>query len=683
VASPEGGIALPGRNCWHVERADRFLCVQDAADYFRRVRQAILAARRSVFILGWDLQAIDLVPPDQAGDEAPVRLDALLSQVARRRRGLRCYVLIWDYDALYTLERDPFLRWRMGWRTPRRVRFGFDDRHPLGGCHHQKIVVVDDAVAFCGSVDLTTHRFDSCEHRCDDPLRTTASGAPYGPYHEVASMVSGPAAARLGALARDRWHASQGDGGKVPPIAAPEGIAAGGPDRAGGADPWPRDADPDLRDVEVAIARTLPEFESLPAVRECETLLLDAIGAAKRALYIESQYFTSDVLGQALAARLREPDGPEVLVVVPRECHGWLERNTMGDFREGVFRRMAEADRHGRLRLLYPMASRRREVPTFVHSKVLIADDVLLRIGSANFARRSMGLDSECDLAVDASHDAEARDGIGRIRDRLLGEHLGLRAAEVAAGVTRAGSLRAFVDARAGADRTLVRIDPAALKEPQVPEAIRAAADPDGPVGLDTMLDGKPAPAGTRSGRTAAALMAALSLFPVELIAVLAGLLLGARRGILAAFAGALLAAALGYAAGRRLGAGRLSRFMTRRAARSLRQVGAHDARGVAALRLASIAGGGAVNLFCGARRVRFASYLLGTALALLPQVTALGGLGALLRQTVLQPSPGRRLATLATVLILVTGAAALRSILLRRRFGRTVEEHRSQAEFG
>ena len=687
AASPDEGIALPGRNCWHVEPADRFLCVQDAADYFRRVRQAILAAQRSVFILGWDLQAIDLVPPVPAegsgagepADGAPARLDALLSFVVRRRRGLRCYVLIWDYDALYTLERDPFLRWRMGWRTPRRVRFGYDDRHPLAASHHQKVVVVDDAVAFCGSVDLTSHRFDSCEHRCDDPMRTTAAGASYGPYHEVAAMVSGPAAARLGALARDRWRASQGERGKLPPIAT-AGKAGASP---GDPDPWPRDADPDLRDVEVAIARTLPEFETQPAVRECETLLLDAIGAAKRSLYLESQYFTSDTLGQALAARLLEPDGPEVLVVVPRECHGWLERNTMGEFREGVFRRMAEADRHGRLRLLYPMASRQRQVPTFIHSKVLIADDVLLRIGSANFARRSMGLDSECDLAVDASRDPAAREGIGRIRDRLLGEHLGLSASEVARGVARAGSMRAFVDSCGGADRTLVRIDPASLKEPELPEAIRAAADPDGPVGLDTVLEGRPAPAGTGAGRMAAALAAVAALVPVELIAVVAGLLLGARRGILVAFAGALLAAALGYWAGRRLGAGRLSRFMTRRAARSLRQVGAHDARGVVALRLASVAVGGAVNLFLGARRVRFGSYLLGTAVALLPQVVALGGLGALLRQTVLQPSPGRRLVTLATVLLLLTGAAALRSWLLRRRFGPAVEEHRSRAEFG
>src|SRR3954454_25136252 len=123
-ASPSAGtIFQPGRNCWRVERADRFRCVQDAADYFRIVRQALLAARHSVFILGWDiLAAVDLLPGG-AGDGAPTRLDELLAFIARRRPHLRCYILVWDYAALYALERDPFSRWRLGWRTPRHIRF--------------------------------------------------------------------------------------------------------------------------------------------------------------------------------------------------------------------------------------------------------------------------------------------------------------------------------------------------------------------------------------------------------------------------------------------------------------------------------------------------------------------------------------------------------------------------------
>ena len=181
---------------------------------------------------------------------------------------------------------------------PRHVRFGFDDRHPVGGSHHQKIVVVDDQLAFCGGIDLTGHRWDTAAHRVEEPARTTPLARPYGPYHEIQAMVTGPVAASLGVLARDRWRALGEE--RMPPLRAP-------PTTSG-----PPTSTPDLADVDVAIARTMPRSETEPAVRECEALFLDSIAAAKRTIYIESQYFTNDVLGAALAARLREPDGPEV-----------------------------------------------------------------------------------------------------------------------------------------------------------------------------------------------------------------------------------------------------------------------------------------------------------------------------------------------------------------------------------
>jgi phosphatidylserine/phosphatidylglycerophosphate/cardiolipin synthase-like enzyme len=236
-------IVRAGTNCWRVDRADRFHCVQDGADYFRWVREALLGARQSVFILGWDILAsVDLLP-DAGPTEAPTRLSELFAYIARRRPRLRCYILIWDYAALYTLERDPLSRWRLGWQMPRRVRFGFDDRHPVGGSHHQKIIVVDDRLAFCGGIDLTGHRWDTSAHRVHEPARVSPLGGPYGPYHEVQAMVSGPVAASLGVLARDRWRALGEE--RLPAISPSH------------EDPWPSGLTADLTDVDVAIARTV------------------------------------------------------------------------------------------------------------------------------------------------------------------------------------------------------------------------------------------------------------------------------------------------------------------------------------------------------------------------------------------------------------------------------------------
>ena len=99
-----------------------------------------------------------------------------------------------------------------------------------------------------------------------------------------------------------------------------------------------------MTDVDVAIARTVPPSDTQPAIRECEALFRDSIALATRTIYIENQYFTDDTLAAALAARLREPDGPEVVIVAPKECAGWLERQSMGAFRDAAFAQLTAAD---------------------------------------------------------------------------------------------------------------------------------------------------------------------------------------------------------------------------------------------------------------------------------------------------------------------------------------------------
>jgi phosphatidylserine/phosphatidylglycerophosphate/cardiolipin synthase-like enzyme len=171
-----GELLVPGRNCWRIERSSRTKVVQDAAEYFELVRLAVLRARRSVFVLGWDILAnLDLVPGG-AADGQPTCLAPLLNHIVRQRRGLECFVLVWDHSALYALERDPLTRIKLGWLTHRRVHFRFDDQHPIAASHHTKLVVVDDTVAFCGGIDLTTHRWDTVEHRVDEPLRVNSVG---------------------------------------------------------------------------------------------------------------------------------------------------------------------------------------------------------------------------------------------------------------------------------------------------------------------------------------------------------------------------------------------------------------------------------------------------------------------------------------------------------------------------
>jgi phospholipase D1/2 len=710
-------IIQPGRNCWRVDRAHACYCVQDAADYFRLVRRALLGARDTVFILGWDTAStIDLEPGgDTSG--APTRLDELLAFITKRRPELRCYILTWDYGSLYTLEREPLTRWRLGWRTSRRVQFGFDDHHPVGASHHQKIIVVDDQLAFSGSIDLTGHRWDHNAHRVEEPARKTILGLPYGPYHEVQLMVSGPVAASLGELARDRWRAVGDE--NLPAVADSS------------TDLWPPDVVPDLTDVDVAIARTVPPSESQPAIRECETLFRDSIALAARTIYIENQYFTDDGMAGNLAARLEEADGPEVVIVVPKECAGWLERQSMGAFRDRVFEKLRIADRHGRLRLVYPIASRAHDVPTFIHSKVMIVDDELVRIGSANFARRSMGLDTECDLAVEAGGDARVRAGIRHMRDRLLAEHLGMDVETVAPALKRAGSLCALLDSRQIADRTLTPVEPVTDQAGEPSETLRATLDPPEPIGFGATVQHLVPPVDATGGNsslrlwilpavaivaavvssaisvrpefqavretlagtsslpstlsigTSAFLIAGLLLVPMELLTIIAAVAFGAVRGAMIAAIGSLALTVIGYAAGRAIGATGVARWVSRRSYRSARQLGAHGVIGVIVLRLSTVASTGAIHLLCGAGRVPFLRFIAGTVIAGIPAIIGLSALGGLLRETLLRPSIANGMATIGAAVLLLMLASALRTLLLIRQFAPGLQGHRQGAEFG
>ena len=179
---------------------------------------------------------------------------------------------------------------------------------------------------------------------------------------------------------------------------------------------------------------------------ECAQLTADLLAAARQAIYIEAQYLSAPCVGEMIEKRLREPDGPDVAVIMTCESHGLLERFAMGNGRDRLLRRLARADRQRRLRVMYPVVpDGEGEQQVLVHAKLTIVDDVWLRVGSANLNNRSIGLDTECDLTVEA-RDAADRAAITRLRNELLAEHLAVEAREVARALDEAGSLCRALD---------------------------------------------------------------------------------------------------------------------------------------------------------------------------------------------------------------------------------------------
>lgn len=469
-----GGAKLlqPSLTCWRVERAARFAPIVDAAAYFAHLRCALLRARHAVLFIGWEFDTRIKLDPDHPLPGLPEELGPFLSELGRRRPELSIRVLQWNLGVLGTLARGTTPLYLLNWMRARGFKFRLDNAHPPGASHHQKIVVIDDALAFCGGIDMTDDRWDTRDHADQDMRRVRPSGRAYAPFHDAAVAVDGAAAAALGVLARERWHRATGE--RVAPPRPPTH------------DPWPDGLRPLLRDMQVGIARTAPSFRGRPNVQEIEQLYLAAIAAARHTIYIESQYFAARCIAEAMASRLREPDGPEIVVINPERAMGWLEEAAMGRGRGRVLAHIRGADRFGRFRIYRPVTAAGQ--PIYVHAKVLIIDDCLLKIGSSNLNNRSMGLDTECDLAVEAmpghATDRSVAAEILGLRDALLGEHLGIPPDDIARTLARTGSLIAAIESlRSDTGRTLIPLDASAagavlplseseLLDPEQPEPV-------------------------------------------------------------------------------------------------------------------------------------------------------------------------------------------------------------------
>ncbi|MDQ7246366.1 VTT domain-containing protein [Dongia sedimenti] len=475
-----------GRDCWRLAKADRAAVLIDAESYFFALRAAMLKAERCIHIVGWDLDrrmpfpgcAEDVARLPQlgaAGDEAaedgyPLRLGDFLGELVRRKPNLWIRILLWDFSLLYAASRDSIAAMAVAlrWKTPRRLDLCLDDSIPIGAAHHQKLIVIDDALAFCGGMDLTLARWDDCAHTAGDERRCMLDGSPYAPVHDIQVMMEGPVAQSISEYVRSRWARTAYEN-----IAAVENRPA---------QLWPDAVAADFGTVDVALARTEPAFADAPAITEIERLFVRMIREAEHTIYIENQYLTSELIAATLIETLKAKPALEAVIICSLTYPSWVEDAAMIAGRRSFMQRQHENGVGDRVRLLSPRNEAVDEAEQIkVHAKLMIIDDRYLRIGSANLCRRSMGTDTEFDVTIVGEDDA-TRAAIFGIRDRLLAEHCGTEAAEIAAAIAATDSLRAAIDkVNVGTSRRLEPINDDGSGE-ALSETLGALADPERPI---------------------------------------------------------------------------------------------------------------------------------------------------------------------------------------------------------
>lgn len=704
------GILEPSGNVWRIKSARRARMLVDAAEYFGVLRAAMLKARRSLIVVGWDIDSrMRFVGPDgRADDGYPELFGSFLTRLAREKPGLEIKLLLWDYSVIYATERELLPALPLRWNTPANIDFCLDNQVPFGGSHHQKIVVIDDSLAFSGGIDLTVRRWDTSAHDPENGKRVDQVKRPYRPFHDVQMMVDGDAAATLGELARWRWRNAACE--DLDPVAG------------GGDDPWPQGIEPHFNDVRVGVARTLPSGNGEKEVREVAHLFIDSIASAERWIYIENQFLTCLDVARALVARLREAPRLEVLLVAPQTHISWLEQQAMLAGRIRFMDVLREAGMEHRVRLRYPSVGEgNTETGIMVHSKVMIVDDRLLRVGSANICNRSMGVDTECDLVIEAEEE-QSRSAVLWSLARLVGEHCGAAADEVLASIRETASLFDTVERCGGRkDRRLRPVEDGAAASGTSFATVEAIADPGRPIAADEYFaDIVDFPGEGRRSRVpaiargvalllfvaalgllwrytplseyarpdtlrttfgslvdspfAAAIIVALYVvtgffaFPVTVLIIVTAGTFGLWPGLLYAAVGSMSSAVATYGAGRGLGARFLRNTIGPRINRVSRGIGERGVLAIATIRLVPVAPFMLVNLVAGALRIPFLEYAVGTFLGLAPGILLLSVLGDRVFAMFENPSFSDLVVALGALSLWIVFALALQHLATRWR---------------
>jgi phosphatidylserine/phosphatidylglycerophosphate/cardiolipin synthase-like enzyme len=408
-----------GRHYYRRAGVDQSAVIVDARSYYRAFYRAALAAEQYLVVAGWqfDSEVALLRGPDAENAPLPVTFLPFLSALCARRPELKICLLAWDFSLVYAIEREWLQRLRFAVGAPKGLRFEFDT-HPLPrGSHHQKFVVVDGQLAFVGGMDICDARWDDRGHAPYHPLRVDVAGEPCRANHEVQAAVVGDAALDLAELFRTRWQNACGEELALPkPPTAPAARFDLSELTAGELLP--------IAAKEVWISRTSMDAEGTP-IYEIRSAYTDALRAAERFIYAETQYFTSRSITAALLERMRDRTRPKlsIAVVLPRGADSSKEHFALGDAQSAVLGALEETARAENHDLAFFCSVSNDENATFIHSKVLIVDDSFLTIGSANFTERSMGADSELALIWRSDADDALSADIAHVRASLLAEH--------------------------------------------------------------------------------------------------------------------------------------------------------------------------------------------------------------------------------------------------------------------
>lgn len=693
----QNNIFEPGENCWVESNATFAAPLIDCANYYKALHSSIVKAKHSIFIVGWDIDSrIRLIRgEDEAQSSAPSVISDLLKWKAEQTPDIQIYLLRWDSSLAFFAQRELWAKEAWDEKTPDNVKTELDDTIPMGGSQHQKIVVIDDELVFSGGMDVSTNRWDTRDHPVVSEERDGPDGE-YGPLHDVQIVSSGPVVADFSKLVRWRWQRVANE----TPIAIRDNanINIDAPIPAA----WPESYPPIFKNVECALARTIPFMDEVEPAQEVRHMLLDLIGQAESFIYIENQFTTRQEIAEELNRQLKLKPNLNVCIVSSYEPKGKFECEAFWASRIQFKTILESGISPERVKMTYSSIEDMQGKRAYkrIHSKVMTIDDKYLVIGSSNLSNRSMTLDTEIDTVL-YGNTPENKQSVVNVRNDLLAEHTGRELEDMPAIFEQPNPVEALMQGQIAHGYILTEVRDEIFTEQSTANLFRSLSDPEEP------LISIPTPGGTvlparnprrRSimiaiGVTIVAVMCGLMywasqsipwlssdsinafleesrgtyfalptvlmvyvvggilFFPVTVLSLAVAAIFGPIWGPIYGMMGALLSSAILFGIGKLSGNAGLKKLGGPKVAAVDEKLKRSGIVGVAAIRMLPIAPFSLVNLVAGISSIGIIQFLVGTFLGMFPPMIAKGLVGDSIAQIWQNPS-------VETISYLVAGIA-------------------------
>lgn len=395
-------ICMQNKNVWCIDKMTHLGFLLDADKYYSAFFEVAPQAQKNIFITAWEMESrLNL---SKVSSHFPTDLRRYFSFLVDQNQNLKIKILCWKPGLYLKFSRERMTEWKWKQLGHPRVHFK-NDRSPYAfGSFHEKLVLIDNSCGFLGGMDISVNRWDTPDHELNSKLREREDIS-YLPIHDAQFIFKGPLLEKVRIMMQARLnpdivHIDQYPENNVT-LQTPY---------------------PSIEDTYGSLSRTDPALGAY----EIESIYLDAIRSAKKYIYIENQYFTCLSIAKALAAQLEKADGPEVIIVLPRNYLGSFERAVYTHGRNVVKKILEKSNKYNRLGYFYPSIANDSEDHFLkVHSKIMIVDGTFITLGSANLNYRSMRVDREMNMNIEGSSEKNT-EFIQQIFNSLICEHLGI-----------------------------------------------------------------------------------------------------------------------------------------------------------------------------------------------------------------------------------------------------------------